>query len=268
MLAENLAYLLLAVVVISALYLAIKLANIWRAESDEVPNSASPANETAATPPTIGGSKPRADKIRILFLAANPKETPPLSLGEEVRAIDDALLRAAHRDLFEMEQQWAVRLSDLQAHLLRYSPDIVHFSGHGTTANEIILENEHGESQPVSAALLSQLFSLLRDNIRCVVLSACYSARQADAIGDSIDCVVGMNDAMSDSAAIAFSASFYQALAYGRSVGTAFALGANQIDLASLPQSHTPHLIDKRAVADQTCFVEPSRAHHAPDDAG
>jgi hypothetical protein len=38
--------------------------------------------------------------IKILFLAANPKDTDPLRLGEEVRAIKERLRLADQRDQF------------------------------------------------------------------------------------------------------------------------------------------------------------------------
>jgi hypothetical protein len=193
--------------------------------------------------------------IRILFLAANPKDTIPLRLGEEIRAIDQALQQARFRDRFELEQQWAVRVSDLQGHLLRYQPDIVHFSGHGSPANQIILEDDDGASQPVPASALSRLFAVLKDNIRCVVLNACYSAEQAHAIASSIDCVVGMSDAIGDEAAARFAAAFYQALAFGRSVRTAFDLGVGQIDLAGLAEQDIPQLVAVRGKAEDIVFV-------------
>ena len=77
--------------------------------------------------------------VKILVLATNPQETDPLRLDEEVRGIDEALQQSRFRDKFELEQQWAVRVSDLQRFLLRYKPDIVHFSGHGSESSEIIL---------------------------------------------------------------------------------------------------------------------------------
>ncbi len=45
-----------------------------------------------------------------------------------------------------------------------------------------------------------------------VCLNACYSEKQAHAIAQHIDCVVGMSDAVGDESAVSFSASFYQAL--------------------------------------------------------
>ena len=43
-----------------------------------------------------------------------------------------------------------------------------------------------------------------------------------------------MSTAIGDQAAINFAAAFYQALAYGRNVKTAFGLGCNQIDCQGL----------------------------------
>src|SRR4051794_34439370 len=56
----------------------------------------------------------------------------------------------------------------------------------------------------VSAFALNRLFGVLKDNIRVVVLNACYTRAQADAIADVIDCVIGMNAAIDDEAARVF----------------------------------------------------------------
>ncbi len=186
--------------------------------------------------------KEESTVIKILFLAANPKDTGKLRLDEEIRGIDQALREAEFRDKFKIEQHWAVRVADLQGYFLRHRPDIVHFSGHGSVSSEIILEDNNGSSQPVSSHALSQLFSVLKDNIRCVVLNACYSEQQAQAIANHINCVVGMSNAIGDNAAISFATAFYQALGYGRDVKTAFDLGCGRIDLEGLEEHNKPKL--------------------------
>ena len=198
-------------------------------------------------------------KIKILFLAANPQDTDRLRLDEEVRAIDQALRMAEFRDRFELEQQWAVRVSDLQGLLLRFKPHVVHFSGHGSTFSEIILENAQGNAQAVPEEALARLFRVLKGNIRCVVLNACYSKVQARAIAREIDCVIGMSKAITDPSAINFSASFYQALAYGESVQTAFDLGCLQINMEGLGEEDTPKLKARRGVdATKVTLVGPA----------
>jgi hypothetical protein len=75
------------------------------------------------------------------------------------------------------------------------------------------------------------------------VLNACYSKTQALAIAEHVDCVVGMSRAIADSAAINFSAAFYQALAFGENVDHAFQLACSEIDRASLADDDVPQLI-------------------------
>jgi hypothetical protein len=210
-----------------------------------------PAETTqpASDPMRVPKTDPSIDKIRILFLTANPTDTNRLRLDEESRAIDQSLRRAEFRDRFVLEQFQAVRVSDLQECLLRFKPHIVHFSGHGSEEGEIYLQDSNGMSRPVSEKSLGKLFAVLKDNIRCVVLNACYSRTQADAIAEHIEAVVGMSTAIGDQAAISFSAAFYQALAYGRDLQTAFDLGTIQIDLESIPEEETPQLITPRVDA-------------------
>lgn len=198
----------------------------------------------------------------ILFLAADPSATAQnrLRLDQEMRAIDEALRKSEFRDRFDLQQQWAVRVTDLQEHLLRFRPDIVHFSGHGSKASEIVLEDASGRPHSVPVRALGRLFSTLRDNIRCVVLNTCYSEKQADAIAQHIDCVVGMTSAIEDSAAIAFSVAFYRALAYGRDVRTAFDLGCGQIDLEGLEEQDIPKLIAYRHDPKKIVIVSPHSA--------
>jgi hypothetical protein len=165
--------------------------------------------------------------VTILFLAANPADLQeaPLRLEEEIREIDLALRAAEYRDRFRVQSHWAVRLSDVTEYLQRHKPEIVHFSGHGSDAGEIVLEDDHGNSRPAPIETLRGIFKALGENVRCVVLNACYSEPQAQAIVESIDCVIGMGTEVADDDAIVFARDFYRALGYGRSVRVAFEAG-------------------------------------------
>ena len=195
------------------------------------------------------------ESIRILFLGANPSDTTRLRLDQEVREIQKAIQRSEFRERFQFSQNWAIRPTDLQEILLHNKPDIVHFSGHGSNDGELILENNEGKAQPVSQRALKQLFSLLKDNIKCVVLNSCYSEAQAQAIAENIDGVVGMSKSVNDVAAITFASAFYQALGFGRDLQTAFDLGCNQIDIESLHGYDTPQLICKKVDPSKIQFV-------------
>jgi hypothetical protein len=222
--------------------------NVKRAElAGDIDISGVRAGATPSTmaAPVSAGPAP-ANVTKILFLSANPDQTIRLRLDAEMHAIDQALQSTPLRDRFDLKQQWAVRYGDLQGLLLRHRPHLLHFSGHGTTADEIILEDDAGNSHPVAAQALSQLFSLLKEQIRCVLLNACYSEQQAKSIAQHIDAVVGVSSAISDTASIHFAASFYQALGFGRSVKAAFDLGCSQIDLANLEEQDKPRLFALR----------------------
>ena len=195
-------------------------------------------------------------RIKILFLSVNPEDTERLRLDKEIRQIKQALLQTEFRDKFDLEQESAVRASDLQAHLLRHKPDIVHFSGHGSEASEIVLEDDDGKSREVPAQALSKLFEIFKNDIHCIVLNACYSKKQAQAIAQHIDCVVGMSQDIGDEAAISFAVAFYQALGYGKDVKAAFDLGCNQINLQNLDEQDTPKLIAERKEPQEIIFVQ------------
>lgn len=90
------------------------------------------------------------DKIRVLFLAANPAGTHPLRLDEEIREITAKIRAAEHRDSLELISRWAVQPDDLQQALLEVKPHVVHFSSHGSPNAEIILLDRQGNPKPVS----------------------------------------------------------------------------------------------------------------------
>src|SRR3954468_22855951 len=106
--------------------------------------------------------------IRVLFLAANPADTNQLALDEEVRAIDAKIRGAEHRDRLELISHWAVRLDDLSGLLMRRRPHVVHFSGHGARAGEILLLGADGSPRPVPPAALTAFFRVLKDDVRVV----------------------------------------------------------------------------------------------------
>ncbi|BDA68392.1 hypothetical protein CAL7716_025580 [Calothrix sp. PCC 7716] len=179
---------------------------------------------------------------KILILLANPIDTNKLRLDEEMREVQSALLRSRSREQFELIYRTAVRIDDLRRALLDNEPTVVHFSGHGAGTDGIALEDNYGGTQLVSTESLSNLFELFKAKIECVLLNACYSETQALAIYHHIDCVIGMERAVSDKAAIHFSTAFYDALGAGRSYKEAYDFGCNNIDLNSIPESLTPKI--------------------------
>lgn len=179
---------------------------------------------------------------KILFLASNPENEARLRLDKEVREIDEALRRANKRDQFRFEQKSAIRTEDLRRALLDIEPQIVHFSGHGAGDDGIVVEDNNGKSKLVSTEALASLFELCADHVECVLLNACYSEIQANAIVHHIDYVIGMSQAIGDTAAIKFATGFYDALGAGKSIEMAYKFGCNAIQLENISEHLTPQI--------------------------
>jgi len=194
-------------------------------------------------------------KVKILFLAANPLGTDRLKLDEEIRAITEKVYASEYRDYLQIESSWAIRPDDLLQSLNRHRPHIVHFSGHGSQTGELILVDSSSLPKTVSTMALKALFTTLKDNIQVVILNACYSRSQATAITEVINCVVGMNNAIGDEAAIIFAASFYRALGFGRSVQEAFDQGKVALLLEGVPEENTPELLVRAGVNPSQVFL-------------
>jgi uncharacterized protein YjbI with pentapeptide repeats len=199
---------------------------------------------------------PLPKAITILFLAANPPETVRLQVDREASEIDKALRASGVRDRFRIEHIWAASEPDLQDSLLRFRPEIVHLSAHGIRSGKPLLEEwPRDTSSKVSNKLtiaeeevqgIAQLFGIAGEDLRCVIINACHSARLAQALTPHVDCVIGMWDTVGDDIAIRFSWSFYNSLGYGRSISDAFDLAVAQVAIAGRQQSQVPGLFPGR----------------------
>jgi hypothetical protein len=198
------------------------------------------------------------DKVKVLFLSANPAGTTKLQLDEEIRQIMTKIRASEYRDALELVPRFATRPDDFLQALLEHMPHIVHFSGHGSSTEELIVLDEHGRPKPISKEALVSLFRALKDNVRVVLLNACYTRPQAEAISATIDCTIGMNKPIGDEAAIVFVASFYRALGFGRSVQDAFEMGKVALLLEGIPEESTPALWSREgADASKIILIRP-----------
>lgn len=169
-------------------------------------------------------------KIRILFLAANPRDEEDLDLAQNASRIKQALRVAPERASLEFHQESAVTIDSLMVAMLETRPTIVHFAGHGSPEG-IVVEDGGGSGQLVSTDALAQLFGRFVGSLACVVLSSCYSEHQARAIHSKIPYVIGIKGRIPDYAAIAFSTGFYQAIGARQDIPAAFNLGIDRIRL-------------------------------------
>lgn len=186
-------------------------------------------------------------QITILFVASDPSDTSRLRLGEEFREIKEKLQLAKLRDQFLLEARTSVRPKDIAQAIFDTAPTIVHFAGHGTKGGKLCFENDSTEVQTINPDAIASLFELVAQQVRCVILNACYSGIQADSIAQYIDYVIGMKQEIGDQAAITFAVGFYRALGSGRSIEDAYKFGVVELKLQGISEHLTPVLIKKNS---------------------
>jgi hypothetical protein len=139
-------------------------------------------------------------KHTILYLAANPSGTDPLTPDREARAIQVELERSTSRDSFEFVTRWAAEPMDLLRELRKLRPTVVHFSGPGGQRLDgmlrpspapmrdvagglnapdgepragLFFQDAGGQPVVVSASALREAFGAAGASVRLVVLNAC-----------------------------------------------------------------------------------------------
>jgi hypothetical protein len=200
------------------------------------------------------------EQITVLFLASNPRDQRQLLLDEEVRSIGAMIRKSAHRDAVRMESRWALRTFDLLQALNETKPGIVHFSGHGTNQDEILFQDDLGQSKFVSKAAIVQTMAATANGIQLVFFNTCYSRDQAEAVVAHIPAAIGMNTSIGDVAARVFASQFYSAVGFGLSLQNSFDQAKAAVMLEGIPEEATPELFLADGInADSLVLVRPTR---------
>lgn len=208
-------------------------------------------------------------KAKVLFFAADPNSVgdgsaPRLQLDEEVREIRRQVSTASHRDVLDFDERWATRPDDLLQALGETRPRVVHFSGHGGDAGLVLVGSGPSQGHRVGAEALAQLFEVYRGDIRVVVLNACQSLPEAEAIAAVVGCAIGARTGITDDAAITFGSTFYGAVACGDSVQTAFDRARAALAVKHFEERECPQLVVRPGVDARKLFVvEPKRRRAA-----
>jgi CHAT domain-containing protein len=186
--------------------------------------------------------------VKILFLAASPATTAKLELDIELRTIKEKMRASRYRDNFHLTDEWAVRDEDILQFMKLYHPNIVHFSGHGTSTGELLFEGDQRIKRPIPPKALQKILKNFKGHVHLVILNACHTHKQAKAIAEDIDMVIGMRYAISDETAIEFISAFYLALGFGESVQNAFQQGITQLLIKNIPEEHIPQLFTRPGI--------------------
>ncbi len=195
--------------------------------------------------------------IKVLFLSANPKTVARADVEEEMHAIEQKVRASEHRDSLKLQTSMAARPDDLLQLLNQHRPHVVHFTGNGSEEGLSFIGDD-GQARIVSTKALTSLFKALKDNIQLIFLDACYSRDQAQALTETIDCVIGMKDDLSNPARIAFASSFYRAIGFGLTIQDAFEQGRVSLLLEGLSGEDIPELLVKDGIdPSQVRLIEP-----------
>jgi hypothetical protein len=211
--------------------------------------------------------------LRVLVVISSPRGLHALDVKQERTNLEASCRSWKGVEITVVE---GADSAGIRRHLLEKPFHVFHFIGHGGFDPErgegaLFFEGPDGQPEPVTGQALA---TFLKDfkTLGLVFLNACDTAR-ADSRGvnpfsgvsgalvlGGLPAVVAMQYPISDRAAIAFSAAFYQRLAIGDPVDASMVEGRQAV-LAAAPGTHewgTPVLFLR--VPDGTVFQSRSRA--------
>lgn len=181
--------------------------------------------------------------IRILAVIAAPTDREGLDAEVEWANLQQAIAPLVERGVVTVTRLGSSTFAALEQALMRDDYHIFHFVGHGgydpgTQDGVVVFTKEDGTSQLISS---DQLGLILGDEktLQLAVLNACdgavsegkdiFAGSAQRLVGHGVPAVVAMQAEITDSAAIAFSGRFYEALASGDAVDDALVRGRKAI---------------------------------------
>jgi hypothetical protein len=175
--------------------------------------------------------------LRVLVAVSQPQDLKPFDADSELAHIQESLAELSGS--IEVDVSREARRDDLLSKL-REGYHVLHFVGHGAFEGDdgyLMLEDQDGRADPVSALLLGQMVA--DSDLRLAVLNACQTSSNGfvAALGGvaqqlvvgGIPAVVAMQQTVTDQTAGAFSREFYGALASGWPVDAAVQEGRRGI---------------------------------------
>jgi GTPase SAR1 family protein len=192
----------------------------------------------------------------ILFLAANPlaanNAAAVLSMRAEHSHIAEKLSERETKGIFELIPRFGISPEDMINAINDLEPVIVHFVGHGSEQDPdtrlggglYFFSDDKQRARLADADILSAMFRRIKKNhpqLELILLNACYSEPQAQAISSHGIFTIGSNDELPSEAARLFAAGFYRNYALTKDVrkavdnGLTLAIMANKgCDVESL----------------------------------
>src|SRR5829696_7924246 len=197
----------------------------------------------------IRSTAKKEEVLRVLYMTANPEMD--LRTEVELRDVQQAVKRALHRELIDVQYRPAATPEDMLDGLNDLRPHVVHFSGHAGDA-AVLFDNasvDSPEGHEVPFELLSRALGATADPPKLLVLNGCDTLDGAEVLLEATPVVIAMATEISDLAASAFAARFYAAVASAQPIGPALRQGAVVLDLMGLDEGWKPNLLSRHDVA-------------------
>jgi hypothetical protein len=192
---------------------------------------------------------PKPEVLRVLYMTANPEMD--LRTEVEVRDVQQAVKRALHRELIDVQYRPAATPEDLLDGMNDVRPHVVHFSGHAGDA-AVLFDNasvDSPEGHEVPFEMLARALGATTEPPTLLVLNGCDTLDGAEVLLEATPVVIAMATEISDLAASAFAARFYAAVASAQPIGPALRQGAVVLDLMGLDEGWKPDVLSRADVA-------------------
>ena len=193
--------------------------------------------------------------IRMLVMISSPSDWPPLDVEKEWQQLSKALDPLVATGSLTVEKLPTASLEELRHATMLGDFHVFHYIGHGgldkqTGDGLLLLTGPDGRSQLATGP---ELFVMLANSpIRLAVLNSCqgaqistvdpYAGTAASLVHQGVPAVIAMQFEISDHAAIAFSRTLYEAIAYGWPVDIAVGEARRAILATSKSEWATPVL--------------------------
>jgi hypothetical protein len=146
--------------------------------------------------------------MKVLFLAATPSDKPIPNFSQVTNEIrqqfSDVIANARlegkeERVQINFKPRDAQRWDNIIATIRSENPHILQLCGHADQ-DGIFFQDREGKSYHVMKEDIAELFELLVDNsnLRCVLLSGCWTEDTAKIVVQHVDCVIGMKQPITD----------------------------------------------------------------------
>ncbi|KAL7004257.1 hypothetical protein EMMF5_006202 [Cystobasidiomycetes sp. EMM_F5] len=179
----------------------------------------------------------------ILLILPDPQDASPLGLLHEMAAIQNSLQLGQHSRHYKLHVHPAAQFPQLPLQLSQSKATIVHFAGHGE-GGVLMWQKQDGKVKGYSASVLGKVLASTK-RVKLVILNACHSNDGVHEMAKHVPNVVSMRGEIGDDAATIFSRHFYELLANGEAVKTAFDTAKLMAEIEGPCDTFDAHLLQQ-----------------------